>query len=193
MSIETFSDAELMTRVAERDKRALEILYDRYAPSALGLALKMLGDRNLAEEMVQEAFWRVWRRSSTFVAGRGEFGAWLFGIVHNLAIDELRRRRARPATRSADDEDEGLSELPDRAIDVAETAFLTVTGQQVRAAMNGLPDSQRHVIELAYFEGLTHQEIAARLNEPVGTIHTRARLALQKLRQALQPLHLDEV
>jgi len=185
------TDAELMARVAARDKRALEDLYDRYAAAAMGLALRMLGERNAAEEIVQEAYWRVWKRSSTFELQRGQFPAWLFGIVHNLAIDELRRRKVRPNTVSTDADDEAVMDLPDPAMDVPETAFQSVTGEQVRWALGSLPDAQRNVIELAYFEGLTHQEIAARLNEPIGTIHTRARLGLLKLRELLLPLQLD--
>jgi len=192
MSAKPLSDAELVARVSKGDKHALEELYDRYAAAAMGLALKMIGERNTAEEIVQEAFWRVWKRSSTFELGRGQFTAWLFGIVHNLAIDEMRRRKVRPNTISTDTEEDAILELPDHTVDVAETAFQTVTGEQVRMALVQLPDAQRSVIELAYFEGLTHQEIAARLNEPIGTIHTRARLALQKLRESLLPLHMDE-
>jgi RNA polymerase sigma-70 factor, ECF subfamily len=192
MSAKPLSDAELMARVSRRDKRALEELYDRYCAAAMGLALKMLGERNTAEEIVQEAFWRVWKRATTFELQRGQFTAWLFGIVHNLAIDEMRRRRVRPNTISTDTEDDSILDLPDREIDVAESAFQSVTGEQVRSALKNLPDAQRSVIELAYFEGLTHQEIATRLDEPIGTIHTRARLALQKLRETLLPLQLDE-
>lgn len=193
MGYDSLSEAELMARVVEGDRRALETLYDRSASSALGLALKILGERALAEEVVQEAFWRVWQRSSTFVAGRGQFNAWLLGIVHNLCIDELRRRRSRPVMASTDSEDDEILDLPDEAMDVAETAFQRVTGQQVRTAIQSLPEAQRQVIELAFYEGLTHQEIAERLTEPVGTVHTRARLALQKLRESLQSLHLDQV
>lgn len=192
MDVKPLSDAELMARVSRRDKRALEELYDRYAAAAMGLALKMLGERNTAEEIVQEAFWRVWKRGGTFELGRGQFTAWLFGIVHNLAIDEMRRRRVRPSTISTDIEDDALLELPDGGVDVAEAAFQSVTGEQVRLALKNLPEAQRSVIELAYFEGLTHQEIAMRLNEPIGTVHTRARLALQKLRETLLPLQMDE-
>lgn len=192
MKIKPFSDAELMARIAQRDKRALEELYDRYSASAMGLALKMMGERNSAEEIVQEAFWRVWKRAATFEIQRGQFSAWLFGIVHNLVVDEMRRRRVRPNTISTDTDDESIMELPDREMDVAETAFARVTGEQVRSALASLPEAQRRVIELAYFEGFTHQEIAARLNEPIGTIHTRARLALQKLREMLLSLQPEQ-
>lgn len=180
-----------MARVAARDKRALEELYARHAGSALGLALRMLGERNSAEDLVQEAFWRVWRRAGTFELQRGQFAPWLLGIVHNLAIDEMRRRRVRPNPLSTDATDDALLELPDRDADVVETAFANVTAAQVRAALAQLPDAQRQVVELAYYDGLTHQEIAARLNEPLGTVHTRARLALQRLREMLLPLQMD--
>ncbi|MBI4671738.1 MAG: sigma-70 family RNA polymerase sigma factor [Chloroflexi bacterium] len=193
MNTNVVSDAELMARVAKQDKRALEELYDRHAAAALGMALKIMGERSAAEEIVQEAFWRVWKRAPTFELGRGQFRPWLFGIVHNLAIDELRRRRVRPNTISTDAADDARLELPDSEMDVAATAFANVTREQVRRALAGLPAAQRSVIELAFFEGLTHQEIAAHLNEPVGTVHTRARLALQKLRQVLLPLEQDQV
>ncbi len=186
-------DEGLLTRVARRDKRALEVLYDKYASPALGLAMRILGERAVAEEIVQEAFWRVWKRASTYDAGRGQFAAWLFGIVHNLAIDELRRRKAHPNAASIDLEDESVVDIPDVQVDVAEAAFQQVNGEQVRSALRALSESQRAVIELSYFEGLTHQEIADRLGEPLGTIHTRARLALQKLREELSPLLLDEL
>ncbi len=185
------ADSTLIARVAKRDKRALELLYDRYAAAALGLAMKIIGERNVAEEIVQEAFWRVWKRATTFQVGRGQFSAWLFGIVHNLAIDELRRRRSRPATMSLDLEDDSVIDIPDGQVDVAGSVFQNVQGEQVRAALTGLPEAQRSVIELAYFEGLTHQEIAQKLGEPIGTVHTRARLALQKLRELLIDLKVD--
>lgn len=193
MSESRTPDDGLLKRVAGRDKRALEALYDKYASAALGLAMRMVGERAAAEELVQEAFWRVWKRAGTFDAGRGQFSAWLFGIVHNLAIDELRRRKAHPSPASIDLEDDGAVEIPDVDVDVAEAAFRQVDGEQVRSALRILPDSQRSVIELSYFDGLTHQEIADKLGEPIGTIHTRARLALQKLREELSPLLLDEL
>jgi RNA polymerase sigma-70 factor (ECF subfamily) len=179
------TDEALIARVAQRDKRALELLYDRYSSGALGLALKIIGERNEAEEIVQEAFWRVWRRAATYRAARGQFSAWLFGIVHNLAIDELRRRRARPSAMSIDADAETAFEIADDKMDVAESAYQAVEGERVRATLSALPESQRSVIELAYFQGLTHQEIAERLGEPLGTIHTRARLALLKLKELL--------
>jgi RNA polymerase sigma-70 factor, ECF subfamily len=193
MSDIRIADDNLVTGVAQRDKHALETLYDRYASSALGLAMKIIGERNVAEEIVQEAFWRVWKRADTYQPGRGQFGAWLFGIIHNLAIDELRRRQVQPAATSLDLKDENAVDIPDSRIDVEEAVQQQITGAQVRAALTGLPEPQRRVIELAYFEGLTHQEIADKLGEPVGTIHTRSRLGLQKLRVQLLSLDLGKV
>ncbi len=185
-------DDGLLARVARRDKRALEALYDKYAAAAMGVAMRIVGERSAAEEIVQEAFWRVWNRASTYNAGRGQFGGWLFGIVHNLAIDELRRRKSHPLPASIDLEDDSVVDIPDIQVDVTEAAFQRVRGEQVRAALTALSETQRTVIDLAYFHGLTHQEIADKLGEPIGTIHTRARLALLKLREQLTPLHLDE-
>jgi RNA polymerase sigma-70 factor (ECF subfamily) len=186
-------DDVLVARVANRDKHALELLYDKHAPAALGVAIRMVGERGTAEEIVQEAFWRVWKRAGTYNAERGKFTAWLFGIVHNLTIDELRRRRSHGNSTSIALEGETVAEMADTREDVAESALQQVTGADVRAALTALPDSQRSVIELAHFDGLTHQEIADKLGEPVGTIHTRARLALQKLREQLRPLIVDDV
>ena len=187
------TDEALIARVARRDKQALELLYDRYRGGALGLAYKILGERNAAEELVQEAFWRVWQHARTYQPGRGQFSTWLFGIIHHLAIDELRRRKVRPAALSLDADESAVRDVPDDAVDVAEEAYASVTGEQVRDALAQLPGPQRSVIELAYFQGLTHQEIAERMGEPVGTVHTRARLALLKLKEALAPLRVEGV
>lgn len=185
------SAEELMARVARRDASALEQLYDEYSGAALGLALRMLGDRTVAEEVVQESFWRVWRRAETFEPDR-RFLTWLFSIVHHLAIDELRKRRGRASSVELDADPDQAWDLPDEGMNVEETAWSNVAGEQVRAAMARLPQAQRTVIELAYFEGLTHQEIADRLNEPLGTVHTRARLGLLKLAEILNDLKVNE-
>jgi len=176
------TDEMLMTAIARKDSAALEAIYDRYAPSALGLALKVLSDRPAAEEVVQEAFWRVWKFAATFDTRRGRFPAWLFGMVRNLAIDELRRRSAHPLSGDGVGLDDAALEIPDGAADVMETVWTSIKSVHVREAVEQLPDLQREVIMLAYFQGLTREEIAKRLGEPAGTIHTRARLALQKLR-----------
>jgi len=184
------SDEQLLERVVRGDTAAHEILYDRYSSAAMGLALRTTGDRAAAEDVVQEAFWRVWRRADTFRGQRGAFSSWLFGIVRNLCIDTLRRRR--PQDQIAADADQWVEQLSDPAGDVPEIAALRARHQQVRAVVASLPSDQRRVIVLAFFGGMTRQEIAAATGEPLGTIHTRARLGLEKLREALRRQGFDE-
>lgn len=180
------SDEELMVCVLARQEKALDILYNRYAPMVMGVALKIVKDPLTAEEVVQESFWRVWERAESFRQRRGSFAAWLFGLSRNLAIDQWRRIRVRPQAARSTAEQEKLERQMDSNPSVPEIAWATIQQNQVRAAMLSLPNDQRQVIEMAYFNGLTRQEIAAETNIPLGTIHTRARLALQKLRQLLQ-------
>lgn len=180
------SDEELMVCVLARQEKALDILYNRYAPMVMGVALKIVKDPLTAEEVVQESFWRVWERAESFRQRRGSFAAWLFGLSRNLAIDQWRRIRVRPQAARSTAEQEKLERQMDSNPSVPEVAWATIQQNQVRAAMLSLPNDQRQVIEMAYFNGLTRQEIAAETNIPLGTIHTRARLALQKLRQLLQ-------
>lgn len=170
------TDPELLSRIARRDERALATLYDRYAGAALALAARILGDRAEAEDAVQEVLLKVWQRAEEYDTGRGSVAAWLMSSVRNAAIDRFRRRDAlRRATeasaaqpRSGPDEREFPEDL-----------------KRVSAAVGQLPPDQRRAIELAYFEGLTQTEIAAKLAEPLGTVKTRMRLGLRKLRAAL--------
>ncbi|HZY42892.1 MAG TPA: sigma-70 family RNA polymerase sigma factor [Anaerolineae bacterium] len=185
MSEIDLGDVQLMTRTAAGEAAALETLYDRYASAVMGVALRITGDRTLSEEVVQETFWRVWQNAEAFRAQRGVFTSWLFSIARNLSIDVCRRRQVRPQPLLKDDNDQAIERVPDLETDVAEAAWLSIQHEQVRAALSNLPREQRHVIELAYFGGLTRQEIAAKIGEPLGTIHTRARLALKKLRELL--------
>jgi RNA polymerase sigma-70 factor (ECF subfamily) len=185
---ETIKDEQLIEAVAHGERRAFETLYDRYAPVVFGLALKMLGDREVAEEAVQEIFWRVWQRAKSFDPNRA-FAPWLFGIAHNYCIDELRRRRARPQPVYEDDDHPVLSSIADDA-DVSEAALQSEQRRVVLNALRELPTEQRQALELAYFGGLTQQEIATRLGNPLGTIKTRMRLGLQKLRSILQGQNL---
>lgn len=183
-------DERLVTRVVAGDRRAFEALYDRYAATVFGLALKMLADREVAEDAVQEIFWRVWRRLGSFDRSRA-FAPWLFGIAHNYCIDELRRRKVRPQQVYEDDDHPILSDIPDDT-DIGETAILTEQRQVIRSALEQLPEEQRQALLLAYFGGLTQQEIAAQLGNPLGTVKTRMRLGLQKLRALLHGQTLVE-
>jgi len=183
---EQSSDEALATQVARGSSAALEALYDRYASAVLGISLKIVGDQALAEDVLQESFWRVWKGAGTFQSQRGTFTNWLFRIARNLAIDVYRRRSVRPqALYSENGSDAILEQVPDPDMDVAEQTQSILKNRQVRNALASLPRAQRQVIEMAYFHGMTRQEIAEATGEALGTIHTRARLALQKLREEL--------
>ncbi len=186
------NNEQLMRRVANGDAAALETLYEQYAPAVMGLALKMLGDRPSAEEVVQETFWRVWRNAESFCEQQGAFSNWLFGITRNLSIDIWRRGKARPQPIFDNEAEQQLENNPDPRADVSESAWTTIKHVQVRQALNVLPPAQREVVEMAFFGGLTRQEIAEKMGVPLGTVHTRARLGLQKLREALEAQGFEE-
>jgi len=183
---EDLSDEVLVDQVARGDSAALETLYQRYASKVLGIVLRAIGDNAMAEDVLQETFWRVWRNAASFQSQRGAFAGWLFKIARNLVIDSFRKRNARPQTLKTDHDDPGIESAPDPETDVAEQAYMSLKRQQVQKALAALPWVQRQVIEMAYFYGMTRQEIAEATGEALGTIHTRARLGLQKLRQELQ-------
>jgi RNA polymerase sigma-70 factor (ECF subfamily) len=181
------SDEALAIEVARGNSTALEALYDRHSATVLGLALKILGERAAAEDVLQEAFWRVWKSADTFQPQRGSFSGWLFRIARNLAIDGYRRGTTRPQGVPVKANGESvLDQTADPDMDVAAQAQMTLEDTQVRSAIESLPGPQRQVIEMAYFYGMTRQEISQATGEALGTIHTRARLALQKLREELE-------
>lgn len=185
----TADDDSLVVAIQRRDEAALGELYDRYGRLALGVAYRMLGERGASEDVVQEAFLNVWRKASGYQPGRGSVRTWLLTIVHNLAIDR-RRGRHRHAVSDVPIDDVAYSLATDE-----EDLFASVAGmidaQQMQAALANLPAEQREVIVLAYFGGLTHQEIAGRTATPLGTVKSRMRLGLQKLRGALEQSMLD--
>lgn len=180
------ADGFLARRIARRDVAALEAVYNRYSRPVYSLARRLLRDDETTEEVVQEVFMRLWTRADEFDSKRGRLLPWLLTITHHRAIDELRRRRARG---QHDDIDIALAtaEAPDG--DPAHEAARAETRETVRLALQHLPVAQRHPIELAYFGGLSQPEIAAMLEEPLGTVKTRMRLALQKLREFLRADH----
>lgn len=181
------SDEILAAQVAQGSSAALEALYDRYASTVLGILVRVIGDRATAEDALQETFWRVWKSASTYESARGSFTGWLFRVARNLAIDAHRRSNIRPtALDNAGDVDAIADRVPDPETNVAEQAQVDFRNQQVRTALASLPRVQRQVLELAYFYGMTRQEIAEATGEALGTIHTRARLGLQKLRAELE-------
>jgi len=180
--LRVLADEELMHLVYRSDAVAFEVIYDRHADAAFSLAYRMCAQRALAEDVVQEAFLSLWRTRARYDRQRGSVRTWLLGIVHNRAIDALRRRavRDRPIVH-----EEGIEErvaAPERTD--AEFARRE-EAREIREALEQLPDEQSRVIELAYFGGMTHMQIAAMLDTPVGTIKGRMRLGLAKMRMAL--------
>lgn len=178
-------DLALIVAISDGNSRALEVLYDRYSAIVYRMALRIVKSQELAEDIVQEVFWRVWRRSSSFERERGRVAQWLFGIAHNLCIDELRRSRSRPVSVYEDVEHPLIQQLPDQRIDVAGAALHGEQRRVLVGALSQLPAAQRQAIEMAYFGGMSHQEIATKLQRPLGTIKTRVRLGLYKLKTVL--------
>lgn len=185
MELTDLTDEQLMAHIINRNNDALEVIYDRYSSAIMGLAIRMLRNRQSAEEVVQETFWRVWERASTFDAHRGTFSSWLFSIARRYAIDLTRRAKIRPDAASSETEVEIMLKAPSEE-DVMEAVITTIQSERVKEAIANLPPDQYEVIKLAYYEGLTRREIANATENPVGTIHTRARLALRKLQTILQ-------
>lgn len=174
-----------MARVLEGDSVAFEVIYDRHGGVAYSLAYRMCGRKQVAEDVVQEAFLSAWRRASSYDAARGSLRTWLLGIVHHRAVDSLRRtgndgRRRVDVPVEEMDFDAGIS--VDSEVIERDRAGL------VRDALSDLPPEQSKVIELAYFGGFTHTEIADMLGVPIGTIKGRMRLGLTKLRTRFEPL-----
>jgi RNA polymerase sigma-70 factor (ECF subfamily) len=184
-------DADLMALAAAGDTRAIEVLYDRYNRIVYSFALRIIGDRQSAEELLQEVFFRVWRQADSYSDRRGSFVTWLLSITHNMAIDEVRRRRRRPQRADQEDPIEFLATMADRGRSVEQDVLLNTLREQVNAAMSELPEAQRDALELAYFRGMTQREIADELGEPLGTIKTRMRLGLRKLRAYLEQQEVE--
>jgi RNA polymerase sigma-70 factor (ECF subfamily) len=181
MSTDPRSDEELIASIQRKDVTALESLYDRHRVLMYSLALRVLGNPSDAEDVVQEVFMSVWRASGTYRPERSSFRSWLISIVHHRAIDRLRSRKSRPQAIALED---GV-ELPDQS-DVWREVSQKLTGEDVREALRQLPAEQRETIELAYFTGLTHTQIAGRMQVPLGTVKGRMRIGLHKLKSLLE-------
>jgi RNA polymerase sigma-70 factor (ECF subfamily) len=173
-----------MALASDGDADAFEAIYERHATAAYSLAFRICGAPGPAEDVVQEAFLTLWRRRDSYDPMRGEVRGWLLGIVHNSAIDKLRHSGMHERRRASADGIEERLEAPDRT--ELEVERREQAGE-IRAALETLPAEQRHVIELAYFGGLTHAQIASALETPVGTIKGRMRLGLLKLHAQLAP------
>lgn len=181
----TAADDRLVSALEVRDERALETLYDRYGDYVYSVCLRMVGDVQLAEDLSQEVFLRLWRRPELYDVSRGRFLTWLLSVARNRAIDERRSRgrRFRLETPPSLASEELLEAAP-----TAEDRDVAVVSEErvvVQRALATLPPEQRLAIQLAYFGGYTQQEIATGLHQPLGTVKTRIRLGLQKLRMLL--------
>ena len=177
---EPADDAALVRRVDAGDPDALRVLYERYGGIVFGMTFRLLGDRQAAEECTQDVFVSAWRTARNYEPERARVSTWLMAIARNRAIDATRRRAARPVDPHED------VQSADEAPDTAELVSSADEAARVAGALAELPDAQREALSLAYFDGLSHTEIAERLGLPVGTVKGRIRLALDRLR-ALAP------
>lgn len=184
-------DEELVRRLARGDIAALEAIYVRYARPVYSLALRILGNTADAEEATQDVFERVWRHAPSFDPGRGRFGTWLLSMTHHIAIDALRKRQRRPQQIAGEAAEQAVLFVADPARDVAESTLLQMQAEQIRKALRSLPASQQQAIELAYFGGLSHLEIAAALGDPLGTVKARIRRGMERLRSALESFGVE--
>jgi len=181
--LRALADEELMVQLARGDAEAFDLIYERHSDAAFSLAYRISGSRVAAEEVAQDAFLALWRNGSRYEPSRGSVRNWILGIVHNRAIDSLRRAVRHESRRAGD---EGLAERlmsPDRT--EVEVGRRQEAGE-VRGMLADLPSDQRRVIELAYFAGFTHTQIAEMLAIPVGTVKGRMRLGLEKLRSRIE-------
>ena len=186
--LRTLADEDLMQLMRRGDPRAFEAVYERHSGAAFSLAYRMVGRGNVAEDVVQEAFLSIWRSGARYERARGSVRTWVLGIVHHRAIDQLRRSSVHSKRRASDEGIEDRIESGERTD--AEVARRD-EAQAIRTAMETLPPEQSHVIELAYFGGFTHTEIADILETPVGTVKGRMRLVLEKLRHSLRLLEMQ--
>ena len=186
--LRTLADEDLMQLMRRGDSRAFEAVYERHSGAAFSLAYRMVGRGNVAEDVVQEAFLSIWRSGARYERARGSVRTWVLGIVHHRAIDQLRRSSVHSKRRASDEGIEDRIESGERTdVEVARRDEAAT----IRSAMEALPSEQSHVIELAYFGGFTHTEIAAILETPVGTVKGRMRLGLEKLRHGLRLLEMQ--
>ena len=176
-------DEALVARIAARDAAALGLLYDRYGRVMFGVLYRLLGSPEPAEEVAQDAFHAVWRRAATYDPDRGSVRTWLLTIARNAAIDWRRTKGKRIEREAAIDEAAELVE--EQRVD--DRVIASLRAERVRAAVESLPDEQRVVLSLAYWSGLSQAEIAERTGAPLGTVKSRVRLGMLKLRESLRP------
>ncbi len=186
LNLSPITDDQLVQRIATGDASALEMLYDKYVRQCFGLALRLVGEPALAEEVVQEVFTKLWSSPNSYSAQRGVFVSWLLSLVHHRCIDELRRKSRTEVALDTDDPFSILNTAADPQPDLGDQVWLLEQQRVVRKALVELQANQRQVLELAYFGGLSQSQIAAKLNQPLGTVKTRMRMGLQNLRSMLE-------
>jgi RNA polymerase sigma-70 factor (ECF subfamily) len=188
-------DLDLIRRIAIGDESAVAKLYDRYGTVLFAVAYRIVGQRADAEEVVMEAFAQIWRDAGRFESGRGSVAAWITMIARSRALDQVRsrNRRERLANSAAQDDTSSAPGMGTWGGDTGARTEQTERQRRVAEAMQTLSPAQRQAIELAYYEGLSQTEIAERLQEPLGTVKTRVRLGMMKLRDLLRPYYHEPV
>jgi RNA polymerase sigma-70 factor (ECF subfamily) len=183
----------LVARLADGDESALGPLYDRYGKVIYSLAQRIVHDRPAAEEIAQEVFVRLWRSAGSFEPGRGRVSAWVLRIAHNLALNEIRRRQSRPVAADQFDWASDGAVLEDSAAerDPAMATWLLERARAIRRALAQLPEAQRRCIELAFYGGLSQAEVAAATGDPLGTVKSRIRMGMLRLRELLAAEGVD--
>lgn len=178
-------DRTLLDHIDQEKEGALEALYARYATSVYSLAMFMLRQPHLAEEVTQDVFLNIWRKAATYKSDRGEPKAWIMSIAHHRIVDVIRSRRRTPPI-SEPREFDLLELLPSGGASTEEQVEQNLDRERIVKALSSLPEAQQQVIILAYFEGYSQSEMAKKLRQPLGTVKTRVRLAMQKLRATLE-------
>ena len=180
------SDGELLNRLHAREIASLEMLYDRYCGYVHGLSLRILVNAQEAEEVTQHVFWQLWRSNTRYDPERGRFSTWLFAITRSRCLDRLRSRKRRIAPEPLSPEATPISTAGPE-----ETASMEERRRRVTAALKELPDKQREALELCFLRGFTHREVAERLGEPLGTVKSRIKIGMYKLKVRLERLGID--
>lgn len=180
-------EAELVRRIAKRDQSALSVLYDRFSRPLYTLALKVVNVPEEAEEIVTDVFCQVWRTAERYDASRGRVDSWLFMMTRSRSLDRVRASQRQQRVIESQEAEASLEPTVSRVSDPQAEAELAERRQAVQAAMVGLSNPQREALEMAFFEGLSHSEVAAKTGEPLGTVKTRIRAGLGKLRESLAP------
>lgn len=187
VNYQELEDPTIITLIARADEQALGELYERYSRLVYSMALNTLGDPSLAEEVTQDVYLRVWRKAGTYRAGQGKVLTWLSSITRYRCIDVYRRQSVRPESNQISWGDNPGLDLPD-GLNVETEVELSQRSETIRTAMQSLPEQQRQALAMAFFLGYSHTEIADALGQPLGTVKTRIRSAMQKLRSELDRL-----